>query len=103
MIVAFSTIGETLRRARTDRKLSQVELAAKLGVTQGTISRAEAGRDLRLGTLVEIARFLDLEPVLVPRRLIPAIEAILASRNGHRSAIYAGDDDEPYVEAPDRE
>jgi HTH-type transcriptional regulator/antitoxin HipB len=101
MLVDFSTIGSAIREARVGKQLSQMELAQKLGVTQGTISRAEAGRDLRVGTLVEIARALDLEPILAPRRLVPAIQAILSSNNDRQSAVYTSDDGEPYHEGPD--
>ena len=101
MIVGFSTIAGALRQARVDRKLTQVQLAKALGLTQGTISRAEAGGDLRLGTLVEIARALNLEPVLVPRRLIPALEALLSGSDRGRAAIFSVDGDEPYVESTD--
>jgi transcriptional regulator with XRE-family HTH domain len=101
MLVVFSTISRAIRQARVDRKLSQIQLAKLLGLTQGTISRAESGGDLRLGTLVEIARALDLEPVLVPRRLIPALEAILSGSDGGHSAIYTGGGDEPYAESTD--
>ena len=38
--------------------------------------------DLRLSSLVELARFLDLELTLVPRRKLPAVKAIIRGDNG---------------------
>jgi len=43
---------------------------------------------------MEIARALDLEALLVPRRLVPAISALVGDGEAaHRNAIYSGDDD----------
>ncbi len=98
-MIRFSEIGEAIRKARLGRRLSQLQLAQQLGLTQRTISHAESGRDLRLATLVEIARALDLEPLLVPRNLVPAINVIVGDGGGLRQpAIYSGDDDEVYSE-----
>ena len=69
-----------LRKARGARKLSQRALGAKAGLPQGHISRIEAGEvDLKLSSLVGLARALDLEPMLVPRRQIKAVDAIVRS------------------------
>jgi transcriptional regulator with XRE-family HTH domain len=96
----FSHLGESLRQARVDKKLSQLELARKLGFTQATISHAENGRDLKLGTLVEIARALDLEPLLVPRKLVPAINTIVGTEAANRrtAIIHDAGDDTLYTE-----
>jgi transcriptional regulator with XRE-family HTH domain len=52
-------------------RLSQVELAQKLGITQGTISRAERGTgDIRLGTLLELASARQLPPRASTSRLM---------------------------------
>ncbi len=98
MISSFSAIGQTLRAARRARGMSQSDLAQRVGMRQSTISNAEAGRDLRLGTLVELSRALDLEPILAPRRLLPAITAILGNGSPHNAAVYTGGGDEPYTE-----
>ena len=99
MSVDLSTIGALLRKARLALGLSQFELSQKLGVTQGTISRAEAGRDLRASTLIEIARALDLDLMLVPRRLRSNVEVMVeGGRPSDHTAIYTGAGDEPYYE-----
>lgn len=40
----LATVGRSLRAAREHAKLSQVELAAKLGKAQTTVSQSEAGK-----------------------------------------------------------
>ena len=86
MISAIEPIIRQLRKARGARKLSQRALSAKAGLPQGHISRIEAGEvDLRLSSFVGLARALDLEPMLVPRRQIKAVDAII------RSSRRAGD------------
>lgn len=74
--IAFG-IADVLRVARLSRKVSQAELAAKLGLRQRQISDLErAAIDPRLSTIQNVARGLDLEPMLIPRHLISAVEAL---------------------------
>ena len=81
MPYATDDLLQTLRSARENTRLSQRDLSARIGVPQSHISKIESGAtDLRLSTLVELARALDYELVLVPRKLLPAVEAIV-SRN----------------------
>jgi transcriptional regulator with XRE-family HTH domain len=73
-------IAETLRHAREGKGLSQRELSNSSGVPQSHISRIEAGAvDLRLSSLVQLGRALDLELVLLPRQLTPAVQSIIRS------------------------
>src|SRR5450631_2483956 len=102
MIVGYSNIGEMLRKARLDRKMSQSELAHELRLAQGTVSRAEQGDDLRLSTLIGLARALGLEFMLVPRLLVPAIKAIVGTNNdGSPLSPFSATDDGPYEASPD--
>jgi HTH-type transcriptional regulator/antitoxin HipB len=71
-----------LREARKSKGLTQGELGAKIGLPQSHISQIEAGNiDIRLSSLLEIARLLDLEPMLIPRPMIPAVRAITSNRS----------------------
>ena len=87
---------ETLRDARLRRHLSQQDLARKLGLGQRQISDLErASQDPRLSTVQNVARALDLELLLVPRHLIPAVEGL--QRAGNEPAkrpMYALTDDD---------
>ena len=67
------------------RGLSQTQLAATLNVSNANISRIEHGADLRVSTLVEIARALKMEPVLVPKEHITAVRALLDSISDSRN------------------
>jgi transcriptional regulator with XRE-family HTH domain len=63
--------------ARRRAGLSQSALGAKVGLAQSHISKIERGTiDLQTSNLVEIARALDLELMLVPRQLVPAVRAL---------------------------
>ena len=52
--------GETVRRLRHARNLSQHELAMLAGLHYHTIERVERGRRVSRGTLRAIARALDV-------------------------------------------
>ena len=55
-------IGNSIRRARKKRTLSQKELGAKTGLRQETISLIENGNPAsRIGTLLAVLAALDLE------------------------------------------
>jgi transcriptional regulator with XRE-family HTH domain len=63
--------GETIRKVRTLRSMSMVELADACGVTQGAVSQWETGRFTpRADMQVRIARALD-----VPWSTIFALDA----------------------------
>lgn len=58
LLIAIAT---RIRQERRRRKMTQVDLAAKSGTNQSTISAAEVGNaDIRIGTMVKIAQALDL-------------------------------------------
>jgi transcriptional regulator with XRE-family HTH domain len=87
MAYATDEIVANLRAARERTALSQRDLSARIGVPQSHISKIENGStDLRLSSLIELARALDHEVVLVPRRLLPAIEAIVSNASSSLSA-----------------
>ncbi len=66
-----------LGNRRKERTLSQRELGARIGLTQAQISKIENGRvDPRLSSVVEFARGVGLELMLVPRRAVPAAVAL---------------------------
>lgn len=80
MIYATEHIASALRAARESKGLSQRELSAKSGVPQGHISKIENGAvDLRTSSLVALARVLDLELLLVPRKAVSAVNSIVRS------------------------
>lgn len=80
MSISIQQIADQLKAGRELKGLSQRELSELSGVPQGHISRIERGSvDLRLSSLVELARALDLEPMLVPRKTVTAVGGIIRS------------------------
>jgi transcriptional regulator with XRE-family HTH domain len=74
---AIEEFSEQLRAAREQKGLSQRELSALAGVPQSHISKIEnGGVDLRISSLSAIARALDLELTLVPRKALPAVKSV---------------------------
>ena len=80
--MAYTTedIALTLKNARERKGLSQRALSAKIGLTQAHISKIEnAAVDIQLSNLLELARALDLEVMLVPRKAVPAVQGLIRS------------------------
>ncbi len=82
-------IANDLKAAREAKGLSQRALSKLAGVPQSHISKIENGFvDLRLSSLIELARVLGLELALVPRKTLPAIKSIArGSSSSPRSAV----------------
>jgi transcriptional regulator with XRE-family HTH domain len=52
-------------------------------VPQSHISKIESGSvDLRISSLIALARVLDLELLVVPKKSVPAIKSIIRSGQG---------------------
>jgi HTH-type transcriptional regulator/antitoxin HipB len=67
-----------LKKARREKKLSQAALGSKLGFPQSHISSIEAGlTNPRLSSVMDLARFLDYEVMLIPKSFAPAIAALI--------------------------
>ncbi len=77
MAYSVEELAKNIKIGRKKKGLSQRALSTKIGVPQSHISKIENGMvDLQTSSLIEIARALDLELILVPRNLLPAINAI---------------------------
>ena len=97
MTYATEHVARTLRNAREARGMSQRTLSARAGIPQSHISKIENGAvDLRVSSLVELARVLDLDLVLVPRKAVSAVHAIVRRRDESEKArpAYSLDDDD---------
>ena len=70
-------IAKAIKAARKKKRMSQRALSAKTGVPQSHISRIENGAvDLKTSSLIEFARALDMELMLVPRMLVPTVQGL---------------------------
>ena len=77
MIYSVEELIKGIKTRRKKKGLSQRALSAKIGIPQSHISKIENGMvDLQTSSLIEIARTLDLELILVPRNLLPTIRAL---------------------------
>lgn len=81
MSAAIVEISESIKAARAAKGFTQRQLGERVGLPQSHISKIESGAvDLQLSSLIEIARALDLELKLVPRKTLPAIESVVRSQ-----------------------
>ena len=81
MVYSTENMARELKAARLAKGLSQRALSERAGVPQSHISKIERGGvDLRHSSLVEIARALDLEVTLVPRKHLAAVRSITRTR-----------------------
>ena len=82
MAYSIKEITASLKEARAAKGLSQRALSKLVNVPQSHISKIEKGAvDLRLSSLVEIARALDLEVTLVPRKTLSAVKTITRQKS----------------------
>lgn len=94
MSYATEHIAKTLKQARERHGLSQRALSRLSGVPQSHISKIENGAvDLRLSSLVELARALDLELLLAPRARLGVLRALLRDPDQETRPAYSLDDE----------
>jgi len=90
---------ERIKDARTKRGWGQRELGAAVGLPQPHISSIESGEVVpRFDTLLDMLRVLDLDLLLVPRSLVPAVQSLIRAQNEPESVekpLYAADEEEP--------
>lgn len=87
-------IAAALKKARQEKGWSQRELAQKTGLPQAHISKIENGHvDLQLSSLIQLARVLDLECLLVPRAMVNTI-ASLQRETKEARPMYRLEEDE---------
>jgi transcriptional regulator with XRE-family HTH domain len=80
-------------QARRQHHWSQRDLGEKVGLPQTHISGIETGRIVpRFDTLLDIVRVLDRDLLMVPRALVPAVQALI--RGEGERPLYAVDDNE---------
>jgi transcriptional regulator with XRE-family HTH domain len=90
MNYATQAIAVSLKKARVAKGLSQRDLSLLVGVPQAQISRIEAGTvDPRASSLVALARALDMDLVLIPRKALPAV-ATLARQSIGEGGVGSG-------------
>lgn len=100
MIPTIQNLISALKDTRKAKGLSQGELADKLGIPQSHLSRIESGHvNIQLSSLVEMARMLELEVMLIPRQEVSLVKGLIASKEKSREGdqvkpAYTLDDEE---------
>lgn len=75
---ALLDIGQLLKTTRKTRKLTQEQVADMAGISRPRYREIEAGSSsARTTTLINIARAVGLELMLIPQAMVPAVEALL--------------------------
>lgn len=83
MTYSIQPLMAALKAAREKKVLSQRAFSARIGVPQSRLSKIETGGvDVGASTLIQIARALDLEVMLVPRQLVPAVTRLIDQARG---------------------
>nr|WP_298101125.1 helix-turn-helix domain-containing protein [uncultured Shinella sp.] len=71
-------IGQLLKATRKGRQLTQEQVAGLAGISRPRYREIEAGSSAaRTTTLINIARALGLELMLIPQTMVPAVDALL--------------------------
>lgn len=84
---------KSLAAARQSRGWSQRELGVQAGLPQAHISAIENGKVVpRFDTLLDLVRVLDFDLLLVPRPLVPVVQALV--RDHDQPDRCNGDDGE---------
>jgi len=79
---------DRIRVQRREKRMSQSQLGHMLHMPQSQIARIEQGnRDVRLSTLLELSRALGLEPMLVPKQLVPAVQYMVSEKRGEERSV----------------
>jgi transcriptional regulator with XRE-family HTH domain len=78
----MASIQGQVRVARESKGLTQGDVGSRIGQPQSAVSRIERGGDLRVSTLLEMARVLEMEPMLIPKHLVPAVRALIGHATG---------------------
>ncbi|MFN0102414.1 MAG: helix-turn-helix transcriptional regulator [Bryobacteraceae bacterium] len=87
-----------LSEARRQRGWSQAELGQRVGLPQMHISGIETGKVVpRFDTLLELVRVLDHDLLLVPRELVPVVQALTRAEgfdSEEERPLYSPDEEE---------
>jgi len=86
-----------LKAARLQHQWSQAELGQRIGLPQTHISGIETGKIVpRFDTVLDLVRVLSYDLLMVPRPLVPAVQALIRDQNPDRDTderpLYADDD-----------
>ena len=90
----FHSLPETMRAAlkaaRQTRGWTQAELGKQVGLPQMHVSNIESGKVVpRFDTLLDLVRVLDFDLLLVPRPVVPMVQALIRQDRNPEESLYA--------------
>ena len=89
---------DQIKQARAKRGWGQRQLGVAVGLPQPHISAIESGEVVpRFDTLLDLVRVLDLDLLLVPRPLVPAVQSLIRAQKEPESEekpLYAVNEDQ---------
>ena len=89
-------VRQELREARQSRGWSQTELGRRVGLPQMHISGIESGKIVpRFDTLLDLVRVLGKDLLMIPRALVPAVQALIRDYRRPESSRYADEGERP--------
>ncbi|RUM23868.1 XRE family transcriptional regulator [Rhizobium vallis] len=92
---ALLDIGRLLKTTRKGLGLTQEQVADMAGISRPRYREIEAGSSAaRTTTLINIARALGLELMLIPQAMVPAVDALMRPHDD-------GDDLPAFIASPD--
>lgn len=95
MLYSTEHLIKALIEARKNKGLSQTELAKKLSTPQSRISKIENfSVDIKLSSFLEIARLLDLEPILLEKKNLALVNSLLGKTEKEKPAYTADFEEE---------
>ena len=75
---ALLELGRLLKAARVASKMTQAQVAEMAGLSRPRYRDIETGSAAaRITTLINVARAVGLEMMLVPQAMVPAVKALL--------------------------
>jgi predicted transcriptional regulator len=78
MLYASESIIKALKEKRVDKGLTQRAFAQEVSSPQSHIARIESGKtDPKLSTVIELARTLEMEVMVIPRQLVPIVQSLV--------------------------
>ncbi|WP_342727323.1 helix-turn-helix transcriptional regulator [Bradyrhizobium sp. B097] len=96
---ALRDLGKLLHDARRQSKLTQEQVAKRAGISRPSYRDIEkGGAAARATTLINVARALGMELMLIPQAMVPGVQALLRpSEDDDRPAFTAEPDDDDHA------
>ena len=91
-----------MKEARLKRGWSQLDLGRRVGLPQVHISKIETGKIVpRFDTLLDLVRVLGRDLVLVPRALVPVVQALVMDHRREADGNREDEGERPLYAAAD--